>query len=106
VTCSLFALLTSRPLPDHAQNALTHNAVSTEMPQFQDATQSCPLCDARPGQEHAPACPRHPSDPMQVRARSVTVSATNTPHPKCVSPDCNCVMKCEAEALPRARPTA
>lgn len=27
----------------------------------------CPLCDARPGQEHAPACPRHPSDPMGVR---------------------------------------
>lgn len=27
----------------------------------------CQLCDAKPGQEHAPACPRHPSDPMRVR---------------------------------------
>jgi hypothetical protein len=75
--------------------------MSHETPQFQDATQAtpCPLCGANPGQEHAPACPRHPADPMNVRARGVTVSATNTPHPKCVSPDCNCVMKCEAEAL-------
>jgi hypothetical protein len=30
----------------------------------------CPLCDAQPGQEHAPACPRHPSDPMGVRRTS------------------------------------
>lgn len=30
----------------------------------------CPLCDAQPWQEHAPACPRHPSDPMQARSKS------------------------------------
>jgi hypothetical protein len=28
---------------------------------------TCPLCDAQPYQKHAPACPRHPSDPMRVR---------------------------------------
>jgi hypothetical protein len=28
---------------------------------------TCPRCDAKPGQEHAQACPRHPSDPMGVR---------------------------------------
>jgi hypothetical protein len=32
---------------------------------------ACPLCDAQPGQEHAPPCPRHPSDPMKVRASGV-----------------------------------
>lgn len=29
----------------------------------------CSICDAKPGQEHVPACPRHPSDPMGVRRR-------------------------------------
>lgn len=32
--------------------------------------QACQLCDAQPGQEHAPACPRHPSDPMGVRSKT------------------------------------
>lgn len=50
-----------------------HDAKTTGTagPHGEDGTpvSPCPLCDARPDQEHASACPRNPSDPTGVRRR-------------------------------------